>query len=109
MISWTRVSQLKDEMGSDGFDELVVLFLEEADEVALQLQREGDSPTLMDDLHFLKGCAANIGFERVEELCTRAEYAARDGNFAAIDLAGILTSYSASRQIFLAGVVKVPS
>lgn len=101
MISWARVEQLREEMGGDGFDELVTLFLEEADKVTDSLKEDSESMALMDDLHFLKGCAANIGFEHVQELCTRAELAAKEGNFAAIDLPEILECYSASRTTFL--------
>lgn len=109
MISWDRVGQLKEEMGPDGFSELITIFLEEADDVSEKLASEEDSPTLVDRLHFLKGCAANIGFVRVEELCNRAEFAARDGNFAIIDVREILTSYAESRKLFLEGMSETAS
>ena len=32
MIDWTRVSELRDEVGAEDFDEVVELFLEEVDE-----------------------------------------------------------------------------
>ena len=38
MIDWTRVQQLKDEIGASDFEEIVVLFLEEVEEVVERLK-----------------------------------------------------------------------
>ena len=37
MIDWARVSELRDEVGAEDFDEVVELFLEEVDEAIAAL------------------------------------------------------------------------
>ncbi|QYZ69158.1 Hpt domain-containing protein [Neotabrizicola shimadae] len=69
MIDWLRMAELRDEIGQDGFDEVVDVFLEEAGEVVIRLDR---GPTL-EDLHFLKGSALNLGFVAVAQLCQEGE------------------------------------
>ncbi|QLQ20348.1 MAG: Hpt domain-containing protein [Exiguobacterium profundum] len=71
MIDWLRMSELRDEIGQDGFDEVVDVFLEEADEVLARLIQD-PLPT-QEDLHFLKGSALNLGFVAVAQLCQEGE------------------------------------
>lgn len=71
MIDWLRMSELRDEIGQDGFDEVVDVFLEETDEVLARLIQD-PLPT-QEDLHFLKGSALNLGFVAVAQLCQEGE------------------------------------
>lgn len=71
MIDWLRMSELREEIGQDGFDEVVDVFLEEAEEVVARLL-QAPFPT-HEDLHFLKGSALNLGFVAVAQLCQDGE------------------------------------
>lgn len=63
LINWTRVQELRDEIGHDSFSEVVTLFLDESDTVIAR-------PSLTaEDLHFLRGAALNLGFAELAEAC----------------------------------------
>lgn len=104
MIAWNRVSLLRDEIGEDDFQEVVDLFLEEVDEVIARLEQAPDPATLPADLHFLKGSALNLGFERFALMCQRGEQSFRDAVAPPPDLAAILDCYRTSRADFLTGL-----
>ena len=55
MIDWARVSELRDEVGAEDFDEVVELFLEEVDEAIAALRDLTD---------LCKTCTAMPFFER---------------------------------------------
>ncbi len=101
MICWERVDELREEVGAEDFQEVVDLFLEEVAEVIERLRQRPDPKTYEADLHFLKGCALNLGFEAFCTLCTRGEKQAREGEANAIDLPAILLIYEQSRREFV--------
>lgn len=101
MIDWPRVRELKEEVGSDAFDEVVELFLEEVEEV-IQRLNGGDRSQLEQDLHFLKGSALNLGFADFSDLCQDGERLSAEGQSAAVDVAQILQNYATSKTTFLA-------
>ena len=106
MIDWTRVSQLRDEIGAEDFGEVVEIFLEEVEEEIAHL-RAGPSPdTLEAKLHFLKGSALNLGFDDFSGLCKAGEIAAARGEGSEIDLGQIVESYSNSKTEFLGTLPK---
>lgn len=102
MIDWIQVRDLNQEVGPEDFEELVALFLEEADEVTARLAstQEADA-RLGEDLHFLKGSALNIGFRDFADACAEGEAQAATGQSAQIDLPRILSLYASSRETFL--------
>lgn len=104
LINWDKVGELRDEVGAEDFDEVVELFLEEVEETILQLGADGRS--VEHDLHFLKGSALNLGFVQFSELCRAGESAAAAGNADSVDLNAVVTSYGASRDVFLAELPK---
>ena len=75
MVDWERVRALRDEIGAEDFDEVVALFLEEADPAIAALSGEGRAGP--DALHFLKGAALNLGFAALADHCAAAERQAR--------------------------------
>lgn len=102
MIDWSRVTELRDEIGPDGFDEIVEIFLEEVDGVITRL-RDTDAPgDLGADMHFLKGSALNLGFADFAALCETGEQACAAGNPNNVNRAELLACYDASRMIFMA-------
>ena len=62
MIDWERTNELCAEIGSDGFAEIVELFLDEVEGVVRRLSKQPDPSRFEADLHFLKGGAWNLGF-----------------------------------------------
>lgn len=101
MIDWPRVKELRDEIGPDDFSEVVELFLEEVEEVVQKL-RGNDRSQLEQDLHFLKGCALNLGFESFSTLCLQGERLSAEGGADQVDLPEILNMFEASKQNFIA-------
>ncbi len=106
MIDWPRVKELKDEIGPDDFGEVVELFLEEVEEIIEKL-RSDDRSQLEQDLHFLKGCALNLGFDSFSKLCLSGERQSAEGGAAQVDLPAILDMFEASKQCFLADLPKL--
>lgn len=68
-----------------------------------RLRQHPDPQTYEADLHFLKGCALNLGFEAFCKLCGQGEKQAREGKADAIDLSAILSIYDQSRREFVGG------
>ena len=97
MISWTQVTELRDDVGHDDFGEVVEIFLEEVEE---HLSTLAQGPGLEEVLHALKGSALNLGFDRFAALCSEGERAAAAGED--VDVAEIQRVYAASRDVFLA-------
>ncbi len=106
MIDWDRVAQLRDEVGAEDFAEVVELFLEEVEEVTGRLAKAPDPSRFEDDLHFLKGSALNLGFERFGVLCQDGERRAKRGEAETIEIAPILECYAASRSVFLETIAR---
>lgn len=104
MIDWQRVTNLKQEIGDEDFDEVVPLFIEEVTEITDRLSSDVDLSRLEDDLHCLKGSALNLGFSEFSDLCHAGESHAAKGNAASVDVAAILASFEVSKQAFLEGL-----
>ncbi|MGR3615886.1 MAG: Hpt domain-containing protein [Paracoccaceae bacterium] len=99
MIHWNRMGELRSEIGEDDFDEVVEIFLEEVEEIIDRLRFECRE-TLEQDLHFLRGCAMNLGFEQFSTLCEASERLPA----ANVDLPKIVASYESSKAEFLSGL-----
>ena len=95
MINWDRVEELKSDLGADDFLEIVSMFLEEV-EAKLAALDQGQSESLTEDFHFLKGCAANLGFEVFQKTCASAEMTG-----APDDVPKAVEIYEASKQEFM--------
>lgn len=104
MIDWKRVTDLKDEIGSEDFEEVVPLFIEEVSEITERLRNDPKLDQLENDLHSLKGSAMNLGFTEFSTLCSKGESMAAKGDAISVDIATILTSFDNSRDVFLAGL-----
>lgn len=68
VIDWGRVAELREDFGEDGFAEVADLFLVEVEEAVAALPGED----LAGALHFIKGCALNLGFVELAAICTGA-------------------------------------
>jgi len=104
MIDWTRVNELRDEIGAADFDEVVIMFLEEADEVIARIAPADSPKSLEADLHFLKGAALNLGFANFADLCQDGERRAALGEVG-LDIAAVQDCYSLSKTALAHGVL----
>lgn len=102
MIDWGRVETLRSEVGAEDFCEVVDLFLEEVEEIVDRLAVRPDPALYEEDLHFLKGSALNLGFQRLGTLCQQGETRAVAHDADAVDIGAILDCYRASRAEFMA-------
>ena len=95
MIDWSRVTELRDEIGAEDFLEVVDLFLSEVGEqvTALEFSPVCDLP---DALHAIRGSALNLGFSALAALCVESPPfpAARD----------VAQAFKTSRIAFLDGL-----
>ena len=99
MIDWGRVKELRDEIGAEDFDEVVGLFLEEADECIARLSPDRGAAALSSDLHFLKGAALNLGFAALSSLCQDGERRAGVGDVS-VDVDAVRAAYLGCRAEF---------
>jgi len=97
-MNWTRLAQLRAEVGDEALSEVLGLFLAETDAVAERLRSAGASDGLSDDVHFMKGAALNVGFDEVAAQCDHAEAAAEAGP---VDPEPILHTYRAARDMLV--------
>ncbi len=104
MIQWSRVRQLRDEVGADEFDEVVEIFLDEVQEVICKLRDHTTRSEIEQNLHFLKGSALSLGFDSFSKLCQDGERRAAAGECAAVDLSAIIAAYDESKTLFQAGL-----
>lgn len=100
MIDWTRVDELRDEVGTEDFDEVVTLFLSEVEERLGTLDPAGELRALEEDLHFLKGSALNLGFEELAHFCGEGEALAASGKRME-GIARTADIYARSKSAFL--------
>ena len=84
MIDWSRVDELRDEVGEDDFAEIASLFLGELAESIAELGSLSDPAALRDGFHGLKGAALNLGFFEVARLAAMAELEPENVDMAAI-------------------------
>ncbi|MEL7165789.1 MAG: Hpt domain-containing protein [Pseudomonadota bacterium] len=106
MIEWKHVAELREEIGTEDFAEIVPLFLEEVGGLVDALRAGTDMSRLEEDLHFLKGSALNLGFADFSELCSAGEKAAAAGNAQSVDIAAIIASFDSSRAVFEDGLAQ---
>ncbi|MGV6803224.1 MAG: Hpt domain-containing protein [Ruegeria sp.] len=104
MIHWPRVRQLRNEVGSEEFDEVIRIFMEEVAEVILRLKADSARSEIEQNLHFLKGSALSLGFESLSKLCQDGERRAAAGEGAEVDLNAITEAFANSRTAFLSGL-----
>ena len=73
LLNEDRLLSLRAEIGEDGYEEVVALFLAESDEVIARLSGAGAAVPPRAELHFLKGVALNLGFDDLAEMCRKGE------------------------------------
>ena len=104
MIDWSRVQELRREIGDDGFAEVVELFLDEVETMIGRLAAATTANASAEDMHFLKGSAWNLGFIDFGALCHDGERRAVAGMFEPADLERVMACYATSKAAFLGGL-----
>ncbi|MGI3169757.1 Hpt domain-containing protein [Pseudooceanicola sp. C21-150M6] len=99
MINWDKVQELAEDVGQDAFGEVLELFLSEV-ETALRCLPVSDD--IEAAVHFVKGCALNLGFEQLALACATAERLAATGAPDKVDITALDRIYQSSRDLFLA-------
>ncbi|MEL6519699.1 MAG: Hpt domain-containing protein [Pseudomonadota bacterium] len=102
MIDWEHVAELREEVGEDSFSEVIELFLEETDEAIAKLEAGLPDEEKESALHFLKGCASNLGFVELSRQCQIGERLAIAKKFDEIDLTAAIGGYRSARAELLA-------
>lgn len=105
MIDWSRLRELREEIGAEGLSDVVAVFLDETDEVMAALPG-APLAQIGAKLHFLKGSALNLGLHAFATLCEEGEQQANRGNPAPVDLARLQTVYDASKTAFLGALAR---
>ncbi|WP_069298564.1 Hpt domain-containing protein [Neptunicoccus sediminis] len=104
MINWAQVRQLEQDVGPEDIGAVIALFLAEVEEAIKDLQAmpPDDTEKIGAMLHFLKGCASNVGFEAFAENCAQGELKAQNGQISDVSTAAVAKIYEGSKQLFLA-------
>lgn len=103
MLDWNRIRELRGEVGDDEFRVILELFLDEVESVIMRLASERGA-RLASQLHFLKGCARNLGFRQFARLCDEGEAAVIAQGDRAVDIDALLNSYARSKARMIAGI-----
>lgn len=100
MLDWDRINELRHEVGEDEFQTILELFLDEVEGVMMRLSCK-DRSQLETDLHFLKGCAWNLGFAEFGRLCDEGERCVTAGDPGEVCINALLRVYSESKQALM--------
>lgn len=98
MISWDRIEELQDDIGAEDFGEVAEIFLDELETTIAQMVADPSAGDIAERLHFVRGCALNLGFQGVATHASAGERAIAEGQ--ALDLAGLRSCFAASRTAF---------
>ena len=104
MIDQARLQELEDDFGAEDLGELIEVFLAETWEgldTLASLIQDCDPTALREQLHFLKGCALNVGASAFAERCHRHEKSEQP--VTAADLQGLRTEFQSVCDWFSAG------
>lgn len=103
MLDWDRINELRGEVGDAEFQLILEMFLDEVEGVMMRLSQD-DPVRLETDLHFLKGCAWNLGFSAFGGLCDEGERQIGEDRSAQISIADVMTCYSESKKMLMQGL-----
>ncbi len=101
MIDWTRIDDLKEELGEDDFEEVFEIFLDEVQESVDSLKAAPTGQALEAILHSVKGNAVTVGFSKLAELAGAGEINAGQGTD--VNLLDIATAHDLSKEAYASG------
>ncbi|WP_439136501.1 Hpt domain-containing protein [Roseicyclus sp.] len=91
MIDWTRLNDLRADIGEADFADVARLFVSEMRERLVVLAADPNAATGA-DFHFLRGSAANLGLSEMVAACNAAEAACRVGKTP--DIAAVADAFA---------------
>lgn len=91
LVNPARVQALCQEIGEDGFPEVLEMFVAESAQVVARLRGLGDPAAIAADVHFLKGSALTLGLDDLAAYCAQVEQGGR------LDLARLEALFDLSR------------
>ena len=98
MEDWAELEALKDALGASDCLELVDMFTEETQPVLDSLAKGAPLNGMEEDLHFLKGCALNLGLRALGDHCASLESRSMTGGVTPEDLMVLATEARKSAQ-----------
>lgn len=98
MIDKSRVAELEEEIG-EGVEEILLLFLDEAEEAIDRLEAAEDGHTRTDLLHFLRSGALNLGMRGLADISARAEACDDEVRNGVEVIADLRRALAASREL----------
>lgn len=101
MIDWTRIDDLKHELGEDDFEEVFEIFLDEVQDSVDSLKNAPKGAALEAILHSVKGNAITVGFSKLAELAGAGEVKAGQGSD--VNLQEIAAAHSESKTAYACG------
>lgn len=102
-IDWSRVSELRAEIGSDDFAEVAELFLDEVAQAVSALDQNDDAGAVQAGLHFIKGSALNLGFAGLANICSKGESDATSGIANLVDIPALQALFQSELDEFNKG------
>ncbi|RMH47703.1 MAG: Hpt domain-containing protein [Alphaproteobacteria bacterium] len=97
-MDWKRVDELKAEIGEDDLAEVVEIFFEEVAEAVDRLSAAEGEDELAATLHFIKGCALNLGLASLAGACAEGERAVSAGAPDSVDPAAIRARFEEGQE-----------
>ncbi len=97
-IDWARLHQLQEDVGTEDIRGIITLFEQELKQVIAQLPLEAEPAQMANNLHYLKGCALNLGFNDLARLCQQSFDHLNTDPAPPITLAPILECYESATQ-----------
>lgn len=102
MIDWQRISELERDVGADELPELIAVFLSEVGGAISALGQPTE-----EEMHFLRGSAATLGFAELATLAGQGEDALKRDRSAAVNCAMIKSAYTSEKSELLTRFPKV--
>jgi HPt (histidine-containing phosphotransfer) domain-containing protein len=106
MIDWTKLHDLRASIGENDFSQLAHLFVTEMGE-RLALLASAPNTATVEDFHFLRGGAANLGLLTMVAACHAAEAACRAG--AVPDIRAVSHAFGAAVTAIQAELPQIAS
>ena len=72
VVDWDRLNELRTDIGEEDFADVAVMFVAELHETLDGLTPDDATAA---DFHFLRGSAANLGFDTLVQACAQGEEA----------------------------------
>lgn len=93
MIDWTRLNDLRADIGEADFADVAKLFVTEMRDRLVALATHPAAAT-SEDFHFLRGSAANLGLSDMVAACNAAESACKTGTSP--DITAVADAFAAA-------------